>query len=55
MDSFSSVLLVISSKGGWGKGELLDKFFVAFVFQLKPGILALNQLVSLEASTLTQN
>ena len=46
-DGFSSALLVISSKGG----DLFDKFFVAFVFQLKPGILALNQVVSLETST----
>ena len=52
-DSFSSALLVVSSKGEGG--ELFDKFFVAFVFQLKPGILALNQVVSLEASTWTQN
>ena len=58
-DNFSSTLLVVSSKGeGEGEGEegeLFDKFFVAFVFQLKPGILALNQVVSLEASTWTQN
>ena len=56
-DSFSSALLVVSSKGegGEGEGEFFDKFFVAFVFQLKPGILALNQVVSLEASTWTQN
>ena len=63
-DSFSSALLVVSSKGEGGRkggreregeGELFDKFFVAFVFQLKPGILALNQVVSLEASTWTQN
>ena len=37
-DSFSSALLVVSSKeeGGReeGEGELFDKFFVAFVFQL---------------------
>ena len=38
-----------------GEGELFDKFFVAFAFPLKPGILALNQVVSLEASTWTQN
>ena len=37
------------------EGELYDKFFVAFIFQFKPGILALNQVVSLEASTWTQN
>ena len=55
-DSFSSALLVVSSKEeGEGEGELFDKFFVAFVFQLKPGILALNQVVCLEASTWTQN
>ena len=56
-DSFSSALLVVSSKveGEGGEGELFDKFFVAFVFQLKPGILALNQVVCLEASTWTQN
>ena len=55
-DSFSSALLVVSSKGEGGReGELFDKFFVAFVFQLKPGILALNQVVCLEASTWTQN
>ena len=54
-DSFSSALLVISSKGEGGEGELFDKFFVAFIFQLKPGILALNQVVSLEASTWNQN
>ena len=56
-DSFSSALLVISSKGegGEGEGELFDKFFVAFVFPLKPSILALNQVVCLEASTWTQN
>ena len=54
MDSFSSALLVVSSKEG-GEGELFDKFFVAFIFQLKPGILALNQVVRLEASTWTQN
>ena len=58
-DSFSSALLVVSSKEGGGRedgeGELFDKFFVAFVFQLKPGILALNQVVCLEASTWTQN
>ena len=52
-DSFSSTLLVVSSKEG--EEELFDKFFVAFIFQLKPGILALNQVVSLEASTWTQN
>ena len=52
-DSFSSTLLVVSSKEG--EGELFDKFFVAFIFQLKPGILALNQVVSLETSTWTQN
>ena len=56
---FSSALLVLSSKEGEGEGEgegeLFDKFFVAFVFQLKPGILALNQVVCLEASTWTQN
>ena len=56
-DSFSSALLVVSSKGEeeGGEGELFDKFFVAFVFQLKPGILALNQIVCLEASTWTKN
>ena len=56
-DSFSSALLVVGSKGeGEGEeGDLFDKFFVAFVFQLKPGILALNQVVCLEASTWTQN
>ena len=58
-DSLSSALLVVSSKEGEGEGgregELFDKFFVAFVFPLKPGILALNQVVSLEASTWTQN
>ena len=56
-DSFSSALLVVSSKGEGegGEGELFDKFFVAFVFQLKPGILALNQVVSLETITWTQN
>ena len=53
-DSFSSALLVFSSEGE-GKGELFDKFFVAFIFQLKQGILALNQVVSLETSTWTQN
>ena len=54
-DSFSSALLVVSSKGEGEGGDLFDKFFVAFVFQLKPGILALNQVVCLEASTWTQN
>ena len=56
-DGFSSVLLVVSSKEGEGEGEgeLFDKFLVAFVFPLKPGILALNQIVCLEASTWTQN
>ena len=49
-DGFSFVPLLVSSKG-----ELFDKFFVAFVFQLKPGILDLNQVVSLETSTWTQN
>ena len=48
-DSFISALLVVGSKGEGegegeqGEGELFDKFFVAFVFQLKPGILALNE------------
>ena len=42
-------------EGGRREGELFDKFFVAFIFQLKPGILALNQVVSLETSTWTQN
>ena len=56
-DSFSSALLVVSSKGEGeeGEGELFDKFFVAFVFPLKPGILALNQVVCLKASTWTKN
>ena len=53
-DSFSSTLPVVSSRGE-GEGELFDKVFVAFVFQLKPGILALNQVVSLETSTWIQN
>ena len=59
MDSFSSALLVVSSKEGERErereGELFDKFFVAFAFPLKPGILALNQVVFLEGSTWTQN
>ena len=54
-DSFSSALLGVSSREEGEGEELFDKFFVAFVFQLKPGILALNQVVSLEASTWTQN
>ena len=57
MDKFGVVIAVCGSKGegGEGEGELFDKFFVAFVFQFKPGKLALNLVVSLEASTWTQN
>ena len=52
-DSFSSALLGVSSREEGEGEELFDKFFVAFVFQLKAGILALNQVVCREASTWT--
>ena len=47
-DSFSYALPVVSSKEGGRGRELYDKFFVEFVFPLKPGILALNQVDALK-------